>query len=125
GTLMYDVAVVGGGPTGGSAAVSLAKAGLKTLVLDNGRGQTRRAWIENHYGFDQGISGPDLVDGGQRQAEKLGAQWVTAEVTAIAREGAGCTLTTEDGRTFQAQQVRLAPGPVGALAHAAGLWSTH
>lgn len=118
---MFDVAVVGGGPAGGSAAIFLAKAGLKTLVLDNGRGQTRRAWIDNHYGFDKGISGPDLVDAGQRQAERLGAEWVTAEVTAISRDGEGFALTTEDGRTFQAQQVILATGSVTKLAEALGL----
>jgi thioredoxin reductase (NADPH) len=121
---MYDVAVVGGGPAGGSAAVFLAKAGIKTLVLDNDKGQTRRAWVENHYGFDEGIGGPDLVDAGQRQAKKLGAEWVTAQVTGIAREDGGFILTTEDGQSFQAKQVLLATGAAMALADAMNLQFT-
>lgn len=118
---MYNVAVVGGGPAGGSAAVFLAKAGLKTLVLDNDKGQTRRAWMENHYGFDEGISGPDLVDAGQRQAEKLGAEWVKGQVVTVQESGEGFTLTTEDGREFKAEQVLLATGANLKLAEALGL----
>ncbi len=118
---MYEVAVVGGGPAGGSAAIFLAKAGLKTLVLDNDKGQTRRAWMENHYGFDSGIGGPDLVEAGQRQAKRLGAEWVTAQVTGVAREDDGFTLTTEDGQSFRAKQVLLATGAAMGLAETMNL----
>lgn len=118
---MYDVAVIGGGPAGASAAIFLAKAGLQTLVLDNDKGQTRRAWIENHYGFDEGVSGPDLVDAGQRQAKKLGAQWAIGQVTKIDRTNEGFTLATEDGQFYQAKQVLLATGAAMSLAEAMGL----
>lgn len=118
---MYDVAVVGGGPAGASAAIFLAKAGLKTLVLDNDKGQTRRAWMENHYGFDQGISGPDLVEAGRRQAVKLGAEWVVGQVVKVDREGDGFNLATEDEKTFQAKQVILATGAAMGLAEALNL----
>lgn len=118
---MYDVAVVGGGPAGASAAIFLAKAGMKTLVVDNDKGQTRRAWMDNHYGFDQGISGPDLVEAGRRQAEKQGAEWVVGQVVQVNREGDGFTLTTEDGKAFQAKQVILATGAAMALAESLNL----
>lgn len=117
----YDVAVVGGGTAGGSAAIFLAKAGLKTLVVDNDKGQTRRAWIENHYGFADGVSGPDLVDAGRKQAERLGAHWQVGQVVEIARENGGFALRTEDGRSFQAQRVLLATGAAMALAEALNL----
>jgi thioredoxin reductase (NADPH) len=48
---MYDVVIVGAGPAGASAALFTAKAGKKTLVLDNDKSVTKRAWIENHYGL--------------------------------------------------------------------------
>jgi len=58
---MHDVAVIGGGPAGALAATYLARAGLSTLLLDADKGITRRAWVPNHLGFPEGISGPDLV----------------------------------------------------------------
>ena len=118
---MYDVIVVGGGTAGGSAAIFLAKAGLKTLVLDNDKGQTRRARIENHYGFPDGITGPELVDAGQRQAMRLGAEWKIAQVTGISRAGDGFNVTTEAGETFQAKRILLATGAAMSLAEALNL----
>ncbi len=72
---MYDVIIVGAGPAGASAAIFTAKAGKKTLVIDNDKGVTRRAWLENHYGAPE-ISGPDLVETGKKQASKFGAEFV-------------------------------------------------
>jgi thioredoxin reductase (NADPH) len=112
---MYDVAVVGGGPAGGSAAIFLAKAGMKTLVLDNDRGQTRAAWLLNHYGFADGISGPDLVEAGRQQSRNLGAEWVTCQVSDVQRSGGGFTITAENGDTYEAKQVVLATGAALAL----------
>jgi len=121
---MFDVAIVGGGPAGGSAAMILAKAGLKTLVLDNDKGQTRRAWLGNHYGFGDGIGGPDLVDAGRHAASKLGAQWIHTQVTGVSRDDAGWLATTEDGQVFAAKQVILATGAAMALAEAMNLGFT-
>lgn len=42
---MYDIAIVGAGPAGASAAIFTAKAGKKTVVFDNDKGMTRRAWL--------------------------------------------------------------------------------
>ena len=39
---MYEVAIIGGGPAGGSAAIFTAKAGKKTIVIDNGKSVTKR-----------------------------------------------------------------------------------
>lgn len=118
---MFDVVVIGGGLAGGSAAIFFAKAGLKTLVLDNDKGLTRRAWMDNHYGFAAGIGGPDLVDAGQKQATRLGAEWMIEQVTAVAPEAEGFTLTTESGKQFAARQILLGTGASMALAEAIGL----
>lgn len=121
---MYDVVVVGGGPAGGSAAIFLAKAGLRTLVLDNDKGMTRRAWMANHYGFAEGIGGPDLVEAGRKQATGLGADWVTAQVTGVDRTEGVFAITAEDGQTYQAKQLLLATGMALALAEAMNLQFT-
>src|SRR5690606_24452390 len=59
-----DVVIIGGGPAGASAAIFTARAGLSTVVIDADKGITRRAWVENHLGFPDGIAGPELVDKG-------------------------------------------------------------
>jgi thioredoxin reductase len=118
---VYDLAIVGGGPAGASAAIFTSRAGLQTVVLDADRGMTRRAMLYNHLGFPDGITGPELVDRGQQQAVRAGAEWVKADVTGLERRDEGLVLTVEDGRTFEARDVLLTVGSNLALAKAAGL----
>lgn len=47
---MYDVAIIGAGPAGASAALFAAKSGVKTVMFDSGKSITAKAWVENHYG---------------------------------------------------------------------------
>ncbi len=118
---MYDLAIVGGGPAGASAATFAGHAGLQTVVLDADRGMTRRAMIHNHLGLPDGITGPDLVDRGQEQAARAGAEWVKADVASLERRDDGFVLTTEDGRTFEAREVLLTIGANVDLARQAGV----
>ncbi|BAD41498.1 FAD-dependent oxidoreductase [Symbiobacterium thermophilum] len=117
---MYDVAIVGAGPAGASAATFTARAGLKTLLLDADQSMTRRAWIPNHLGFPDGVTGNDLVDLGKKQAQTAGANLVKAKVTAVRREGEGFRLETEGGEAYEARQVILCLGANCELARQAG-----
>ncbi|ASN05347.1 FAD-dependent oxidoreductase [Virgibacillus necropolis] len=47
---MFDVLIVGAGPAGTSAALFTAKNRKKTMVIDNEKSVTKRAWIKNYYG---------------------------------------------------------------------------
>jgi thioredoxin reductase (NADPH) len=118
---MYEVAIVGGGPAGASAAIFAARAGLRTLVLDADKGMTRRAMVNNLLGHPEGITGPELVERGQEHARRAGAEWLTADVTALEPVGQSVRLTTSDERTYEAEQVVLTTGASVALAHEAGL----
>ncbi|MHB9145550.1 MAG: NAD(P)/FAD-dependent oxidoreductase [Symbiobacteriia bacterium] len=118
---MYEVAIIGAGPTGASAATFTARAGLSTLLLDADQGVTRRAWIPNHLGFVQGIAGPDLVERGKDQAIQGGAALIPAKVKDVTRKGEGFVLVTDDDRTFEAKQVILAVGFNMEVAHHAGV----
>ncbi len=73
---VYDVAVVGAGPAGLSAAVYAASEGLKTVLVEaeapGGQASTSSK-IENYLGFPTGISGPALAGRAQVQAMKFGA----------------------------------------------------
>ena len=117
---MYDVAIVGGGPAGASAAIFTARAGLQTVVIDADAGMTRRALVHNHLGSSE-IRGPDLVDDGKDQATKAGAEWVRGKVVELHKAGDGFQLRTEDGQSFEARQVILTIGANAELARSAGI----
>ena len=118
---MYDVAIVGGGPAGARAATFTARAGLQTVVIDADAGMTRRALINNHLGFPEGVNGPDLVDNGKLQAARAGAEIVDGKVVALDKSGDGFELKTEDGKSFEAKQVILTLGANAELARTAGV----
>jgi thioredoxin reductase (NADPH) len=116
---MYDIAIVGAGPAGASAALFAAKAGKRTLVLDSDKSMTKRAWMENHYGVME-IPGPDMIETGKKQASKFGAEIVEDKVVNIVKTDAGFQIEAEQG-TFEAQQVILATGVLVDLAETIGL----
>jgi thioredoxin reductase len=119
---MYDVAIVGGGPAGASAATFTARAGLQTVIIDADAGMTRRAMVNNHLGFPEGVRGPDLVDSGKLQAARAGAEVVDGKVVELyRRDGEGFGLRTEDGSSYEARQVILTLGANPELARQAGI----
>jgi thioredoxin reductase (NADPH) len=116
---MFDVIIVGAGAAGASAALFTAKAGKKTLVIDNDKSMTKRAWIENHYGVAE-ITGPDLVEIGKKQALKFGAELVEETVTNISKIDGGFKVET-DQHSYEAKHVLLATGALTDLAKKVGL----
>ena len=75
--MVYDVAIVGGGPAGLAAAVYGASEGLSVIVLDQrayGGQAGASARIENYLGFPTGISGQALAGRAFTQAQKFGAE---------------------------------------------------
>lgn len=116
---MYDVVVVGAGPAGASAALFTAKAGKQTLVIDNDKSVTKRAWLQNHYGILD-ITGPDLVENGKKQASKFGAEIVKATVTNISKVDGGFKVET-DQNEYEAKHVVIATGMLHDLAEKVGL----
>jgi len=84
----YDVAVVGAGPAGLTAALYCASEGLSTIVVEaiapGGQAGTS-ARIENYPGFANGISGAELASSIHAQASRLGAEiLIGAELVAAA-----------------------------------------
>src|SRR5437870_4133627 len=102
---MYDVAVVGRCPARARAATFTGRGGLQTVMIDADAGMTRRAMVNNHLGFPEGMPGPDLVETGKRQAARAGAEVVQGKVVGLQRQGEnGFALNTEDGQSYEASR---------------------
>lgn len=78
----YDCVIIGGGISGLTASIYLARAGLKTLILEANQigGQIINSNnVENYPGY-KSISGYDLINNIKTQAESLGAEIINDEV---------------------------------------------
>jgi len=111
---VYDLIVVGAGPSGLAAAVYGASEGLNVLVVESNApgGQAgASSKIENYLGFPTGISGQDLAGRAFVQAEKFGAH------IAVARSAVGLkcdhppyTVELDDGASIQGRSIIVATG---------------
>jgi thioredoxin reductase (NADPH) len=79
---LYDVAIVGGGIAAHTAALYTARASLHPLVLSGPEPDqlSLTTLVENFPGFIQGIMGPELVENAKKQAQRFGAEYVSAFV---------------------------------------------
>jgi thioredoxin reductase (NADPH) len=81
---MYDVIIIGGGPAGASAAIYLQRFKLKTLIIMKDMGSLgKTGHIDNYYGFENTVSGVDLVQNGLKQAKRLGTKVLEEETLGI------------------------------------------
>ena len=114
GELSCDVAVIGAGPAGLTAAVYAGSEGLATLVVERhviGGQAGASSLIRNYLGFPRGISGAELTQRAYQQAWVFGAKFVFArEVTALQLGGAKKILKLSDGREIIARAVVVATG---------------
>ena len=110
----YDITVVGAGPSGLAAAVYSASEGLSTLVIEGtapGGQAGTSSKIENYLGFPTGVSGQELANRAQVQAQKFGARLaISRDVVAIDQAGCIHELKLADGATVRSRAVVIATG---------------
>ena len=112
---MPNMVIIGGGPAGLSAAIYAVRAGMQATVLyKDGGALAKTDKIENYFGFIEPVSGAELLERGQKQAERLGAVLRQTEVIGIEYAAQGFTVKTADG-VFDADAVILATGSPRAV----------
>lgn len=107
-----EVIIIGAGPAGYSAAIYLARAALKPLMLagEQAGGQLMLTTeVENFPGFKDGIQGPELMAEMRAQAEKFGAEIKDINVTRVDLSGRVKFIWTED-EEYQTRAVLVSTG---------------
>ncbi|HYE56852.1 MAG TPA: NAD(P)/FAD-dependent oxidoreductase [Rhodothermales bacterium] len=116
----YDVAVVGGGPAGLSAALTLARAGRSTVLYDDNRPRNGPAWYAHGLLTRDGESPEEIRRLGRLDVLRYGGAIREAEVSDAVREDEGFRLTVADDEV-RVRVVVLAPGVVDELPEIEGL----
>ncbi|MDZ4701840.1 MAG: FAD-dependent oxidoreductase [Rhodothermales bacterium] len=110
----YDLAIVGGGPSGLATAVYGGSEGLRTVLIEReapGGQAGTSSRIENYLGFPSGLSGADLARRAVAQARKFNVEILAPQsVQALRVEGPYRHLVLGDGREIACHALMLAMG---------------
>lgn len=113
-THIYDVIVLGAGPSGLAAAVYAASEGLDVLVIERrapGGQAGSSSRIENYLGFPTGVSGIELSARAMTQAQKFGAKIMIArKVVGLECDHPRYKLILDGGETLITRAVVIATG---------------
>ena len=118
--MIYDVAIIGGGPAGMSAAIYAARGGMKTLVIEKiayggqaaGGQMATTSWIDNYPGFANNPTGEELSKAIEEHARKFGATFVSENVKSIENAEYGIKVIHTRRNTYMVKSIIFATGAV-------------
>ena len=117
---MIDVAIIGDGPGGLSAALFLAKNGLTTVVYGQDKTAMHWALLRNYLGLGE-ITGTDFQKQAREQVTTFGARIKDRHVDGVVRDTAGFRVTLSGGEHVEARYVVLSEGKAPKLAQQLGV----
>jgi len=119
---IHNLVIIGSGPAGWTAAIYAARASLSPVcyigvpksnpspVLPGGQLMLTTE-VENYPGFPDGVTGPDMMDKFQKQAERFGTKVIMEDIVEVDfKPGGPHTLKTSGGKTVRAYAVIIATG---------------
>lgn len=119
---VYDAIVIGGGMGGLSAAIYLARYGLKCLVIEKGKG--RSFWMQdlrNYVGLDPHTPGRTIIQHATHQAIEWGSDFLRGFVEDVVEEGDTFAVKVKVGKsdtrgvTLRSRYVVAASGVIDVL----------
>lgn len=116
--MKLDVAVIGGGISGLSAALFTGHAGLKTVVFDTGESQIKKVNNLNNNLGTPGVSGDELLEKYRTQLTQY-AELKNVRVDSLKKEG-DLFILQADGETYEAERVIIATNIQTELLEALG-----
>ncbi len=110
---MRNVLILGGGPAGLTAAIYAARANLAPLIIEGNEagGQLMlTTLVENYPGFEDAIMGPTLMQAMRKQAERVGAEFVTEDATEVDLRHRPFSVMTQSGKRLEARALIVSTG---------------
>lgn len=104
------LAIIGAGPAGLSAAIYTARAGIDTMIFGCAPKIAGDYDIDNYFGFEEAITGMELMQRGKRQAERFGAETSCERVLSVHQQEDGHFHLTTERREVESCAVILATG---------------
>lgn len=105
----FDVAVIGAGPAGLTAALYASRSGLKTVIIEAGApgGKMLKTYLVSNYPGMPEVPGPDLGMAMYEQAMRFGTEYMYGNVTEVTKDR---VIRLENGDEVQARAVIIATG---------------
>src|SRR5690625_4268652 len=121
GNNIWDVVVIGGGPSGLSAALTLGRACRRTIVID--AGQPRNRFAAHMHGVlgNEGREPADLIRAGREEATTYGVAFEDGVVRQIDDVGSGIVVSLDDGSVHSSRSVIVSSGLADELPDVPGL----
>ena len=109
---IYDVIILGGGPSGMNAAIYAVRSGLKTVIVEKAAygGQIVDTYeVSNYLGFEN-INGYELAEKMRKQVKNLGSEILSDNPTDIDVESKIKTVKTSTGKLLKSKSIILSMG---------------